>query len=412
MRLSRKRISWAFVFFFVVASAGAIAGASDDWPQWRGARRDGSTTAAGLAADWKKNPPRVVWKAKVGTGFSSIAVSGGVALTMGNQGGKDTVYAFDAAGGKPKWKHSYPCDLAPLRHEGGPFATPTVVGGRVYTLSKLGHVFCFELATGKVVWQVDMVKATGSQRETYGFAGSPLIAGKVVIFNAGSAGAGLDATTGKVAWKSRPHVKPGHASPVLIVVGKGAYKKPGVLILAKTLMSIVDPATGRPIVQQKLVGQGRRIYKIADPLVIGDSIFVTATYGMVCGRFRLAGGKLTEVWRNKNLTSKIFSPALVDGHIVGGHLEKSFRCIDAGSGELKWEEKSFSGNLIQAGKFSLILTTRGDLILADVSGKGFKELGRVSVLKGKCWTMPALAGGKVYARNADGDMVCVDVSGK
>jgi outer membrane protein assembly factor BamB len=365
-----------------------------------------------LAADWKAKPPRVVWKAKVGTGFSSIAVSGGVALTMGNDKGVDTVYAFDAADGKVKWKHSYPCDLAPLRHEGGPFATPTVVGRRVYTLSKLGHVFCFELATGKVIWKADLVKATGSQREKYGFSGSPLIVGKVMIVNAGSAGAGLNADTGKLVWKSKPNVKHAHASPMLIDLGKGTGKKPGVVILAKTLISVVEPHSGRVIAQREVVGQGRRIYKIADPLVIGDSIFVTSTYDMVCGRFRLAGGKISEVWQNKNLTSKIFSPASVDGHIVGGHLEKTFRCIDADSGELKWEEKSFSGNLIQAGKLSLILTTKGDLILADVSGKGFKELGRATVLKGKSWTMPALAGGKVYARNADGEMVCVDVSGK
>jgi hypothetical protein len=68
--------------------------------------------------------------------------------------------------------------------------------------------------------------------------------------------------------------------------------------------------------------------------------------------------------------------------------------------------------VIRAGKLSLILTTTGDLILADISAKGFKELGRAKVLKGKCWTMPALAGGKAYCRNADGDLVCVDVSGK
>jgi outer membrane protein assembly factor BamB len=407
MKLLDRCISLA-VGSFLLASCLGVAVAAD-WPQWRGARRDGSASPEGLTADWKKTPPRVIWKAKVGTGFSSIAVSGGMALTVGNQKGSDTVYAFDATDGTVKWKHSYPCDLAPLRHEGGPFATPTVNGGRVYTLSKLGQLFCLKLATGKVVWKADLVAATGSQRETYGFAGSPLIVGKVVIVSAGSAGAGFDADTGKLIWKSKPHVKPGHASPVLISVGKD--KKPGVLVMGKTLMSIVNTADGSLIAQQALVGQGSRIYKIPDPLVIGDSVFVTSTYGYVCTRIKLAGGKFSQVWKNKNLTSKIFSPALVDGHIVGGHLERWFRCIDPATGEIKWEDKSFAGNLIRAGKLSLILTTTGDLILADVSAKGFKELGRASVLKGKCWTMPALADGKAYCRNADGDLVCVDVSG-
>jgi len=385
---------------------GAI-GSPDNWPQWRGGRRDGTSTSKGLARDWKQRPPRVLWKAQVGTGFSSIAVSGGVALTMGNNEGKDTVYAFDAKTGKVKWKHSYPCELAPLRHEGGPFATPTVDGGRVYTLSKKGHVFCFELATGRVMWKRDLVEATGTLRNNYGFAGSPLIWGKLVILNAGSAGAALDKDTGKLAWKSDPGVKPGHASPVLFAMGKG--KEPGVLILAKTLMSIVDPATGRVLLQRGIKGEGRRIYKIADPLVIGDKIFITATYGYICTLLRVADGKAGEVWRNKNLTSKIFSPVLVDGHIVGGHLEKTFRCVDPAGGEVKWENKDFSGNVIRVGRDCLILTTTGELILADVTPKAFRPLARTQALRGKCWTMPALSGTRLYCRNADGQLVCLDL---
>ncbi len=409
MKLSNRLFLFVFAFFFSAVLA-SVAGGADDWPQWRGIQRDGSGSAEGLATDWKKNPPRVIWKANVGTGFSSIAVSGALALTIGNKEGSDTVYAFDAATGAAKWKHTYPCDLDPLRHEGGPFATPTIVGERVYTLSKLGHLFCLKLATGKVVWKVDLVAATGSQRETYGFSGSPLVVGKRVIVSAGSAGAAFNADTGKLVWKSKPHIKPGHASPVLISVGKD--KKPGVLIMGKTLMSIVNPSDGSVIARQELVGQGRRIYKIADPLVLGDSVFVTSTYGYVCTRIKLSGGKFSEMWRNKNLTSKFLSPVVIDAYIVGGHLERWFRCIDPASGEVKWEDKSFAGNVIRAGKLSLILTTTGDLILADISAKGFKELGRAKVLKGKCWTMPALAGGKAYCRNADGDLVCVDVSGK
>ncbi len=408
MQFSNRRVLQAFASVLLAAIVGAAGAAA--WPQWRGAQRDGTGSDDGLATDWKKTPPRVIWTAKVGTGFSSIAVSGSMALTIGNKDNADTVYAFDSADGKLKWKHTYPCDLDPLRHEGGPFATPTVVGKRVYTLSKLGQLFCLELATGKVVWKADLVEATGSQRETYGFSGSPLVVGDRVIVSAGSAGAAFDAASGKLAWKSRPHVKPGHASPVLVPVGKD--KKPGVLIMGKTLMSIVNPSDGRLIARRELVGQGRRIYKIADPLVIGDSIFVTSTYGYVCTRIKLAGGKLSQVWRNKNLTSKMLSPVLIDGHIVGGHLERWFRCIDPATGEIKWEDKGFAGNVIRAGKLSLILTTTGDLILADISAKGFKELHRFKALKGKCWTMPALAGGKVYCRNADGDLACVDVSGK
>ena len=378
-----------------------------DWPQWRGPRRDATSAVKGLSVDWKRRPPKVLWRARVGTGFASIAVSGGLAFTLGNRAGSDTVFAFDAATGKVKWKHSYRCDLAPLRHEGGPFATPTVDGARVYTLSKLGHLFCFDAATGRVLWQRDVVKATGSLRANYGFAGSPLVLGKLLILNAGPAGAALAKDTGKVVWKSTGDVKPGHASPMPVKLGRQS----GVLILAKTQLVIVDPANGRILRQRPITGQGRLIYKIADPLLVGDRIFITATYGYVCALLSTGDGKVSEVWRNENLTSKVYSPVLVDGHIVGAHLEKSLRCLDPVSGKLKWSQR-FAGSVIVLDGACLILTSDGDLVLADVTGKGYKELARTRALKGKCWTAPALAGGRAYCRNADGDLVCVDIGGK
>lgn len=404
MRVQHSGVVCGVLVGFVVAASTA-AGA--DWPQWRGAKRDGTSATKGLAESWKKAPPRVVWKARVGTGFSSIAVSGGVAYTIGNRAGSDTVYAFDAATGKVKWKHTYRCEPAPLRHEGGPFATPTVHGGRLYTLSKKGHLFCLDAAGGRVVWKKDLTEATGTQGVNYGFASSPLVWGKLLILNAGSAGAAVNKDTGKLVWKSAPDVKPGHASPIPLAIGR----KTGVLIMAKTQMSIVDPATGRVLLRKPIVGEGTRIYKIADPLVIGENVFVTATYGYVCTLLRVSGGRIGELWQNKNLTSKVFSPVLVDGHIVCTHLEKSLRCVDPASGKVKWEQ-GFAGNVIVTGGACLILSARGELILADLTGGAYKELGRVRALRGKCWTMPALSDGRVYCRNADGDLVCVEVGGR
>ena len=409
---SRYRVVSIGVSLRLVMVAFLLAGlclqaARADWPQWRGPRRDGTSPAKGLFTDWKRHPPKVLWRASVGTGFSSIAVSGGLAFTMGNRAATDTVYAFDAETGRVRWKHSYRCDLAPLRHEGGPFATPTVDGGRVYTLSKLGHLFCFEAAAGRVVWQVDLVKATGTQRSNYGFAGSPLVSGKLLILNAGPAGAALDKATGRVVWKSTGDIKPGHASPLPIAIGG----RSGVLIMAKTQMVIVETAGRRVLLKRPITGEGMRIYKIADPLLVGKKVFITATYGYVSTLLGVADGKVSEVWRNKNLTSKFLSPVLVDGHIVGGHLERTFRCLDPATGEVKWEQR-FAGSVIVAGGACLILKTTGELVLADVTGKAYKELGRTQALKGKCWTAPALSGGRVYCRNARGDLVCLDISGK
>ena len=60
----------------------------------------------------------------------------------------------------------------------------------------------------------------------------------------------------------------------------------------------------------------------------------------------------------------------------------------------------------------IILGERGKLVIAEASPDGFNELSSKQILQGRCWTVPILANGRIYARNADGHLVCVDVSGK
>src|SRR5262249_49798899 len=153
-------------------------------------------------------PPRL-WTAQVGEGYSSVAVKDGRLYTMGNAGGKDTVYCLDAGTGRTLWRFSYPC---PAGDQGGTRATPTVEGDRLYTLSREGQAFCLNAASGAKVWGKDLARETGAESPRWGFAGSPLVYGKLVIYNVGSAGTALDRSTGRVVWKSASHVA-GYASP-------------------------------------------------------------------------------------------------------------------------------------------------------------------------------------------------------
>jgi len=197
---------WACVAF------AACAGAKD-WPNFRGPDHTGISSETDWKAEWPDGKANVVWSAKVNTGFSSISVAGGRVFTMGNQGGKDTVFALDAKTGKEIWRHQYDCPLEPNLYEGGPNATPTVDGDRVYTLSKKGHLFCFQAADGKIVWQTNLNADHGAAVPEWGFAGSPLVLGEKLVLNAGSAGMALDKATGNVLWQSGKG-QSGYATPV------------------------------------------------------------------------------------------------------------------------------------------------------------------------------------------------------
>ena len=148
-------------------------GFGKDWPQWRGPNRN-SITPEIISTAWPAQGPTILWRAAIGTGFSSIAVSKDRAYTMGNTNAQDAIWCFDALTGKELWRHSYPSPLGPQWYEGGPGATPTVADGHVFTMSKWGDVFCLDAKLGTVLWQRDLRQA-GLKPNRWGFAGSPLV---------------------------------------------------------------------------------------------------------------------------------------------------------------------------------------------------------------------------------------------
>src|ERR1043166_6074394 len=159
--------------------------AADDWPFWRGPARNGVSAEKGWLDRWPAEGPRVAWRGEVGTGFSSFSVAKGRVFTMGNADNTDAVFCLDAETGKPVWSHKYPCDLSDVNFEGGPCATPTVDDDRVFTLSRSGDVFCFDAAGGKIVWSKNIQKETRVPIPQWGFGGSPLALGDLLILNLG-----------------------------------------------------------------------------------------------------------------------------------------------------------------------------------------------------------------------------------
>lgn len=388
--------------WILMAALGTLGVSAADWPQWRGPHRTG-VSAEKLNGVWAANGPETLWQAAVGTGFASVAVSHDRVYTMGNTNNQDTVWCFDAKTGAPLWRHTYAAQLGPQWYEGGPGATPTVDAGHVYTISKWGDVFCFDAASGAVVWQRDL-RRDGVKPNRWGFAGSPLIWGDLVILNAGTAGIALSRADGHLVWSNGTNAA-GYASPVRFThAGQDA-----VLIFAAKHLVALEPKSGQEL--------WRELWETAwdtnntDPEVQRDRIFVSS-FSRGCGLLSVQGGKPQWVYTNGVLHSHL-SPGVVQGEYLyafNGEAKQDtdFRCLHLPTGDLKWAVKDPPfGSLILADDKLVILSHKGELVLAQASPAEFKPLARAKVLNGVCWSPPALANGQIYVRNAKGDLRCL-----
>lgn len=329
--------------------------------------------------------------------------------TMGNAADQDTVFCFDAATGKIVWKHSYSCPLDPKFYEGGPSVTPTVADKQVFTLSRKGDVFCLDADSGKVIWNKNVAKEVGAEIPTWGLAGSPYVEKGRVYLNIGTAGTAVDAKTGNVIWKSGAEAG-GYSTPQPATLdGKEAL-----IIMAKKAAIAVDKADGHELWSYPWV----TMYDVnaTQPIIDGDKIFISSGYNHGCTLLNVKGGKPEKIWENKNLRNHINSSVQLEQFIYGfdgdANHGSAFVCLNMGSGEVKWKNEQYkTGSLMTADHKLIILSDKGELIVAEVSPDGFKPLAQAQVLGGRCWTQPVLANGRVYCRNAKGDLVCLDVKG-
>lgn len=385
----------------------AATAAADDWPRWRGPRYDGISTEKDWLDTWPAAGPKIAWKAKIGTGFSAVSVSQGRLFTMGNENDRDTVTCLDAVTGKKAWSHSYASPLDPNLFEGGPTATPTVDGDRVYTLSRWGHVHCYDAATGKVYWSKNVQEETNARIPSWGFGSSPLVYENLVCYCIDGAGLALEKTTGKIVWKSEAK-DAGYSSPVPFQRGGETYA----LFSSEDAYTAVNLKTGKE--RWRFRWLTRYGVNATDPIVIGDQVFISTGYTKGAALFPLGVDDPKPVWQNKEMRNQFNSSVLLDGHVYGVDgdtvAKTTLKCLELKSGEPRWTYDGIgSGALMAADGKLIVLAEDGELIVAKASPDGFKPSAKAKVLDGKCWTMPVLANGRIYCRNADGDLVCVDV---
>jgi outer membrane protein assembly factor BamB len=375
-----------------------------DWPNFRGPHHDGISRETGWTTSWPDEVPKTLWRAKVGIGFAGVSVANGKAYTTGNAQNQDTVFCFDANTGAEIWKHTYAAPLDAKYYEGGTSASPTVDGNRVFTVSKRGIVHCLDAANGKVIWTKNLQEELDAKIPEWGFAGSVFISGDLAILNIGSAGTALDKNTGKVVWKTGAE-ESGYSTPFPIQVGG----EPAVLMTLKQHVAAIRIKDGKEF--WRFPWKTQYDVNAADPIQSGNLVFISSGYNRGAGVFDVSANPPTKVWENKNMRNHMASSVLWEGHLYGVD-ENQLRCVEFATGEVKWTERaSGKGALILADGKLIVISERGELMIAPPSPAGFNPVARAQVVGGKCWTAPTLSHGKLYVRTSAGDLVCLDLRG-
>ena len=383
----------------------------DSWRNWMGNNHDGVSLESDWSTDWPDDGLPEKWRREIGIGFSSISIDGGRLFTMGHRDGKETLFCLDRDSGETIWSHTYESSLVDNLYEGGPGSTPTLDEGRVYSVGKEGQLFCIRIRDGEVIWERDLQDDLDVGLPEWGFNGSPFIHGKQLILEAGRV-VSYDKLTGELLWKTDKHTA-GY--------GTASRFQPQGRDLIATLDSdavrIVEASNGREIDAFPWKSPFRT--NSTTPIAQGDTLFVSTGYQVGCGLFRLINDRLELEYDNKSMRNHFNNSILHDGHLYGFDGNSNFGrvvhlvCMNHETGDVEWKKSGLGcGSLMIADGKLVILSDDGRLVIADATPEEFRERCQAQILSGRCWTVPVLLNGCVYARNAAGDLVCVQLPKK
>ncbi len=391
-----------------------------EWPQFRGANRDGFAPAGPMNFDWEKSPPKVKWSVPCGGGYSSFAIVDGVAYTMDRQAGNERVLALDAETGATKWTHEYPSDYSSMKmgYGDGPRATPTVHEGRVYTVGATGHMLCLQLpAKGGeqpyVLWEKELVTDFGASLAEWGMACSPLIEGDLVIVQPGGkkgSVAAFDRVSGSLKWAAGKDPN-GYSSPVAATFN-GIRQ-----IVAATGNSILGIRAADGEILWRHSFETSFNANIAMPVIANDYVFYSAGYNKGCVCLRVTGTEAEVVYfKPKKLMRTHHSTCVHKDGFLYGFDDNDLRCVDLREGtavedwpDLDTGKDIAKGSLILVGNHLIGMTQNGTLFCAKADPAEWKLTGILKgVLKGsQCWALPVAVNGRIYLRDGE-KVVCLE----
>jgi outer membrane protein assembly factor BamB len=414
-----------------------------DWPRFRGPRGDGRSPETGLLEPWPEGGPPVLWTAKIGRGYSQVAVADGRLFAIDRRGDQVRLHCLRPETGEELWRSEYTTGYEGfIEKKGGPMATPVVDGDRVYTFGPEGRLRCHRVTDGELIWEVDTAARFGVVQNAYGAGSTPWIEGDLLIAIIGGSppdspgfdsdelrgnGSGVlafDKRTGEVRYRLSDELA-SYASPLVAELGGRrtglAFTRGGLLLF--------DPLRGEQRGFFPWFDRSGRGVNAAMPVVAGDTVFITEAYGPGGALLEIgAEGEPEVVWQDsersdRSLAAHWSTPLYHRGHLFGLHGrapgEIELRAVDHATGEVRWSHRIGQlASLLYFDQRILVVTERGRLLLVSADPRRFEALEEVDLgtaagdgdplLAYPVWNAPVLSRGLLYVRGW-ARLVCFDL---
>ena len=434
-------------------AAGAV---TEDWCAFLGPRHTGVSRETKLIKNFPAAGLKKVWEFKRGTGYASPAVSGERLVYVHRLANEEVVECLQAETGARFWQFKYPTAYQDrYGYNNGPRCSPMIDGDRVYIFGAAGMLHCLKLSSGDVIWKFDVNTELHIPQNFFGVGSTPLIDGELLIVNAGAANGqsvvAFDKLTGARRWACGEWGA-SYAAPIpaeirgrhcILVFNGGDSRPPTGGLLC------IDPVKG--VVESSFPFRSTSYESVnaVQPTVIGEQVFVTASYG--------AGGALLTItpdfkqelaWKTTELGSHFSTVFQRGGYLYGfdgRHTQNAqLTCLDVKTGksvwrkQLTWQEPVDVNGVAQmrncgVGRGSLLalagekdgqylcLGESGELLRLELSPEGCVEVERTRLFDApEAWSPLVLSHGLLYvAQNArdlrartEPRLICYDLRGE
>ena len=233
-------------------------------------------------------------------------------------------------------------------------------------------------------------------------AASPLVVDdKVIVIPGGSSGKSVVAynkLTGAPVWRSQ-NDGAAYVSPMLVTLAGRRQ----ILVVSASRVFGLAPQDGALLWSQTWdTDMG---INVSQPLIVDQNrFFISSGYGKGAALVEVsaAGNTLAArtVWENINMKNKFNSSVLHEGFVYGLD-EGILTCLDVNTGARKWKGGRYGyGQVLLASGHLIVMSDKGELALVKATPAEYSEVARFAALEGQTWNYPAIAGGRLFVRNA------------